>query len=70
MPQKYLQPDTITYSVTITACGKGSALKLLVEMRRAGVAADTVTYSAAISACEEGQQWQGALVFVGGAEAR
>ena len=37
---------------------------MLVEMRRAGVAADTITHSAATSACATAHQWHGALRLV------
>ena len=58
--------DVVAYSATISAFEKGQqwqcALRLLTEMRSAGVAAEVViaanvvTYSATISACEKGQQ--------------
>ena len=38
-----------------------SALSLLDEMRKAGVAPSVYSYSAAISACEKGRQWEDAL---------
>jgi pentatricopeptide repeat protein len=65
MREHGIEPNVITYSVAISACGKGSkwerALELLSEMRERRIDPNAITYSAAISACEKGSQWEFAL---------
>ena len=60
-----LEPDMVTYSALISACGKGQelrrALNVCAEMWRQALEPDMVTYSALISACGEGQKLHGAF---------
>ena len=65
MQQKGLQPDLITYSTVISACGNGGdaerALQLFVEMQQKGLQPDVITYTAVISACGKGLLAKSAL---------
>eukprot|EP00959_Pyramimonas_sp_CCMP1952_P412627 8646518-Pyramimonas_sp.AAC.1 len=62
MLEAKLEPDDISYSAGISACGKAEqwqrALVLLSEMREAKLEPTVISYSAGISACEKGEQWQ------------
>ena len=59
------EPDTITYSASISAREKGSrwpgALGLLAQMRELAAEPGTTTHSASISACKKGSRWMAAL---------
>ena len=59
MLRQALEPNMVTYSALISACGKGQELRrtfdVCEEMRRQALEPDMVTYSALISACGKGQ---------------
>ena len=59
------QRNTIHYSITISACGKGgqweAALRLFDEMAEVGVERNVYSYNSAISACSKGGQCEAAL---------
>ena len=58
MTHQLIMPDVVSYSATISACGKGEqwvgALELLQEMPRRALQPDVISCDAAISACEKG----------------
>ena len=57
--------DVISFSASISACGKGGqwqrASFLFDDMRRAVMLVDVISFSAAISAREKDGQWQRAF---------
>ena len=58
MHARGLEPDVITYNVTISAYEKGQqperAIELLAEMLAHGLKSIEITYDAAISTCVKG----------------
>ena len=63
MWRQALEPNRVTHSALISACGAGQELRrafdVCAEMRRRALETDMVTYSALISACGEGQELRG-----------
>eukprot|EP00913_Durusdinium_trenchii_P013765 g12925.t1 len=63
-----LQPNTIVFNSTLSACAKGEEwevpLCLLEALRFESLQCSLVTYNAAISASAKGSQWQLALAFL------
>jgi len=61
-------PDAITLTVAIMACGRSAqwshALALLGDLRMQRLCASVVTCSVAMAACERGRQWEVALVLM------
>lgn len=57
MKESGVIPNSVTYSVAITACAHArqheKAIELLDEMRELGLIIDAVPYNSAISACEK-----------------
>ena len=60
-----LQPNVITYSAVVSACGKCRmplrALQLFDEMQQQGFEPNLITYIAVSSACGKGRMPKGAL---------
>ena len=68
LQQSHLQPDRISYSAGISACGSKAAweqaLLLLEELGERRLEADLICCNASISACAKGQQWQKAICLL------
>ena len=66
--ERFLDPNLISYSSTISSCEKSGhrwhlALQLFQDMLSDVITPDVVCYNSVISACEKGMQWQTALHF-------
>ena len=68
MKSRSVEPDVISFSAAISACGAGGqwerALSLLEEMRTRGVEPNVYSFNATISACEKAGQWERALALL------
>ncbi|CAK0844829.1 unnamed protein product [Prorocentrum cordatum] len=69
MRDERLEPDVISFSAGIRACGKGEqwqrALALFGELWDSKMEPDVITYGTVISSCGKCEQWRLALALLG-----
>lgn len=68
MPKAQIDPNTITYNATLSACQKGGhwqrALAVFHRMAKARIPGNVTSYDVIIGACEQGCQWYLGMVLL------
>ena len=60
--QKHLEPDLVTYTSLVSACGRGLQWQTALSLAHSSPQSDAILYISTLTTCSKATQWQAALM--------